>query len=158
MLAIGDTVTAFTVHGVVATETAAHNQRVQSVYGYHITKLLPMERPLVVGRGQTFRLILLQCQRPTEEQVEAIDVLTLERRPHHLLVDHTMNVRLARPSVGTSTQRRQRVDVTLVSSLRAQVELVDVRLLALVPPPIGLVVVERPWWHLVVDDHHPCWC
>ena len=67
MLTIGDTVTAFTVHGVVATETAAHNQRVQSVYGYHITKLLPMERPLVVGRGQTFRLILLKRRRPVEE-------------------------------------------------------------------------------------------
>ena len=41
--------------------------------------------------------------------------------------------------------------MTLVSSLRAQVELGVVRLLALVPPPIGLVVVERPWWRLVVD-------
>jgi len=74
--------------------------------------------------------------------VEAIDVLSLQKRPHHLLVNHTMNVRPARPAVGTSTQRRERVDVTLVSSLRAQVELGVVWLLARVPPPIGLVIVE----------------
>jgi len=90
--------------------------------------------------------------------VEAIDVLLLQKRPHNLLVNHTLNVRPTRPAVGTFTQRQERVDVTLVSSLRAQVDLSVVRLLALVPPPIGLVVVEQPWWRLVVDGHHPLWC
>ena len=90
--------------------------------------------------------------------MEAIDFLSLQKRPHHLLVDHTMNIRLARPSVGTSTQRLERVDGTLEPSLHAQVALGVVRLLALVPPPTGLVVVEQPWWRLVVDGHHPCWC
>ena len=151
-----DTVTAFAVHGVVVTETASQNQRVQSVHGYHIVKSLPTERPLVVGRGQTFRQILLQRQRPTEEQVEAINVLTLQKRLHHLLVDHTMNVRLARPSVGTSTQRWQRVDVALETSLHAQVAL-GVLWLLVVHLPNGLEVVERPWWRLAVDGHHPCW-
>ena len=55
MITIVDTVTAYAVHRVVETETAAHDQRVQNVHGYHITKVLMMERPLVVGRGQTFR-------------------------------------------------------------------------------------------------------
>jgi len=152
------TVTAYAVHRVVAMETAAQNQRVQSIHGYHINKLLPMERPLVVSRGQTFRLILLKRQRPVVEQVEVIDVLTLQKRPRHLLVNHTMNVRLARPPVGTSTQRQQRVDVALEPSLHAQVALGVVRLLVYVPPPIGLVVVERTWWYRIVDDHQPCQC
>jgi len=143
MLAVVDTMTAIAVHRVVAMETAAHNQRVQCVHEYHIAKPLTMERPLVVGRGQTFRPILLKRQRPAEEHVEAIDVLTLQKRPHHLLVNHTMNVRLACPPVGTSTQRQQPVDVALEPSLHAQVALGVVRLLAFVPPPIGLVVVER---------------
>ena len=60
MLAIGDTVTAYAVHRVVATETAAHSQRVQSVHGCHIAKLLLMDHPLMVGRAQTFMLILLK--------------------------------------------------------------------------------------------------
>jgi len=111
--------------------------RVQSVHGYHIAKLLPTERPLVVSRGQTFRL---------------------QKCPHHLLVDHTMNVRLARPPVGTSTQRWKRVDVALETSLQAQVALGVFRLQAVVPFPIGLVVVERTWWRLIVDGHHPCQC
>ena len=116
-----------------------------------------MDRPLVVGRGQPFRPILLKRRRPADEKVEVIDVLTLQKRPHHLLVDRTMNVRLARPPVGTATQRRQFVDVDLEPSLHAQA-LGVVRLLAVVPPLVGLVVVERTWWHLFVDDHHPCWC
>jgi len=40
MLAIGDTVTTFAVHGVVATETVAHDQRVRSVHGYTISPSL----------------------------------------------------------------------------------------------------------------------
>ena len=88
--------------------------------------------------------------------MEVIDVLTLQKRLHHLLVDHTMNVRLSRPPIGTSTQRPQRVDVALESSLHAQVALGVVTLLVVVPPPIGLVVVERTWWCRVVDGHHPC--
>ena len=153
MLAIVDTVTTFAMHRVVATETAAHNQRVQSVHGYHITKPLPMEHPLMVCRGQTFRLILLKRLRPTEEQVEAIDVLTLQKCPHHLLVNHTMNVRLALPPVGTSTQRWKLVDVALETSLHAQVALGVFWLLLVVPLSIGLVVVERTWWCLAVDGH-----
>jgi len=97
MLAIGDTVTAYAEHKVVTMETAAYSQRVQSVHGCPITMLLPMDHPLVVSRGQTFRLILLKRRRPAEELVEAIVVLTLQKRPHLLFVNHTMNVRLARP-------------------------------------------------------------
>ena len=156
MLTIGDTATAFTVHGVVATETAAQDQRVQSAHGYHTNKPLPTEHPLVVVRGQTFRPILLQRQRPTAEQVEAIDVLTLKKRPHHLLIDHIMNVGLARLPVETTTQRWQRVDVTVGTGLHTYVALSVLWQLAFVHLPIGLVVVERPWWRLAVDGQHPC--
>jgi len=96
-------------------------------------------------------------QSGLEQREQAMDVLTLQKRPHHLLVNYTMNVRLARPPGGTSTQRWQRVDVTLETSLQAQVTLGVFQLQAVVPLPIGLVVVERIWWRLVVDDHHPCW-
>jgi len=156
MLAISDTVTAYAEHKVVATETTAHSQRVQGVHGCPIAQLVPMHRIIVVGRGQTFRPILLKRLRPAEELMETIDVLTLQKRPHLLLVDHTMNVRLARPPVGIATQRRQRVDVE--PSLHTQVALGVGRLLAVVSPPVGLVVVERAWWRLVVDGHHPCRC
>jgi len=88
------------------------------------------------------RLILLRRWRLVEEQVEAIDVLTLQRRPHHLLVTHTMNVRLACPPVGTSTQRQQRVDMALEPSLHAPVALGVVWLLTFIPPPICLLVVD----------------
>ena len=94
----------------------------------------------------------------SEELMESIDVLTLQKRPHLLLVDHTMNVRLARPPVGTATQGRQRVDVVLEPILHAQVALGVGRLLAVVSTPVCLVVVERAWWRLVVDGHHPCRC
>ena len=40
MLTIGDTMTVFAVHGVVSTETAAHDQRVQSVHRYQIAEFL----------------------------------------------------------------------------------------------------------------------
>jgi len=60
MLTIMDTVTVVAMHGVVATETAAHDRHVQSVHGNQIAKPLRMERPLVVVRGQAFWLILLQ--------------------------------------------------------------------------------------------------
>jgi hypothetical protein len=49
MLAIGDTVTAYAEHKVVATETAALWQRVQGSHGCPITQLLPMYRIVVVG-------------------------------------------------------------------------------------------------------------
>ena len=42
MLAIGNTVTAYAEHKVVATETAALWQRVQGSHGGPITQLLPM--------------------------------------------------------------------------------------------------------------------
>jgi len=158
MLEIGDTVTAYAEHKVVATEITAHSQRVQSVHGCPIAQLLLMYHPIVVGRGQSFRLILLKRRRAAEELMEPIDVLTLQKRPHLLLVDHTMNVRLARPLVGTSTQRLQRVDAALEPSLHVQVALGVGRLLAVVSPPVGLVVVERAWWRLVVDVRHLCWC
>jgi len=106
MLTIVDTMTVFAVHGMVATETAANDKRVQSVHWHQIAKPLPMECPLMVGRGQTFWPILLEGRRPTEEQVEAINVLTLKKRPHHLLVNHTMNVVLAHPPVEIYTQRQ----------------------------------------------------
>ena len=51
-----------------------------------------------------------------EEELEAIDVLSLQKRPHNLLVDHTRNVRPAHPAVETFTPRRERVDVTSVPS------------------------------------------
>ena len=111
----------------------------------------------MVSRGQTFRPILLQRWRPTEEQEEAIDVLTLQKRPHYLLIDHTMKVRLVRPPVGTSTQRWQLVNVALETSLHAQVVLGFLWLQVVVYLPIGLVVVDWPWWRLVVNGHHPCW-
>jgi len=156
MIKILDTVTVFAVHGVVATETAAHDQRVQSVHGHQIAKPLPMDCPLVVGRGHALWLILLQGQRPTEEQVEAINVLTLQKRPHHLLVNHTMNVVLARPPVESCTQIWQRVDVALEASLHANMALVVLWLLTVVHLPIGLEVVEGPQWRLAVDVQQPC--
>jgi len=158
MLAISDTMTAYAEHKVVASETTTQSQRVQGIHGCPITPLLPMYHIVVVGRGQTFGLILLKRRRPAEELMEAIDVLTLQKLPHILLVNHTMNVRLARPPVGAFTPRRQRVDVALKPSLHTQVALGVGWLLAIVSPPVGLVVVERAWWRLVVDGHHPCRC
>jgi len=74
MLAIGDTVTAYAEHKVVATETTTQIQRVQGIHGCPIAQLLPMYRIVVVGRGQTFRPILLKRRRPAEELMETIDV------------------------------------------------------------------------------------
>jgi len=124
-ITITDTVTRLAIqsliHGVVAAELTAHSQRVQRVHGGQIAKLLGLECPLVVIRGQTCRLILLQSRRSTEEQVETVDVLSLQKLPHYLLVNHPMNVVLACPSVESNPQIWQRMDVTLMASLHPKV-------------------------------------
>ena len=78
----------------------------------------------------------------TEEQVETINVL-IQKRPHHLLVNHIMNVRLALPPVETSmqTRRRSRVDVAVETSLHTNVASGVLCLLVFAHLPIGLIVV-----------------
>jgi hypothetical protein len=73
MRTITDTVTISVMHGVISTEATANDQSVLCVHGGQIAKLLRMERPLVVGRGQTFQPILQQSQRSTEKQAETIN-------------------------------------------------------------------------------------